>query len=123
MEDDNAVSVQILLSQPSSIPFQIMINTVDVTADGTVVFINLYNFEHCVLWYTDRDDYIGGSIIANVSSGVLLQSFNINIVDDNIVECSEKYNVTITSVSSCGVTIGTSINSEVTITDNDSKYM
>lgn len=74
------------------------------------------------LQYTDADDYTGRLIVANVSTGVLSQSFRINIIDDNIVECSENFYVTITSVFSCGVTIGTSNNSEVTIIDNDSKY-
>lgn len=35
MEGDGTLSIHILLSQPSSVPFQVLINTIDVTAEGT----------------------------------------------------------------------------------------
>ena len=56
----------------------------------------------------------------NILAGVLSQTFRLSIIDDNIVECSEKFTVVITSVSPNGVAIGTSRSSEVIITDNDS---
>ena len=36
MESDSTASLVILLSQPSSIPFQVVINTIDVTAKGNI---------------------------------------------------------------------------------------
>ena len=54
----------------------------------------------------------------------MTQPFEIldSVVDDNIVECVEKFTVKILSVSTCGVTIGSTLNNaEVRITDNDSK--
>ena len=36
MESDSTASVVILLSQPSSIPFQVVINTIDVIAEGNI---------------------------------------------------------------------------------------
>ena len=62
-------------------------------------------------------------IIVNVSSGVSSQSFILTIYEDNIVECSETFNITIASISSCGATVGTNDNIEVIITDNDSKQI
>ena len=56
----------------------------------------------------------------NILAGVLSQTFRLSIIDDNIVECSEKFTVVMTSVSPNEVAIGTSRSSEVIITDNDS---
>ena len=53
-----------------------------------------------------------------------MQSFMINIIDDNIVECVESFSVVMTSVTTCGVTIADINNSsEVVITDDDSKFI
>ena len=46
----------------------------------------------------------------------------INIVDDNVVECNEVFNVKILSIESCGFMIGSNNSSVVTIRDDDSKY-
>ena len=37
MEDDGIVNIMIVLSRTSSVQFQVMINTIDVTAVGTYV--------------------------------------------------------------------------------------
>lgn len=121
MESDNMVSLRILLSQPSSLPFQVVINTIDVTAESNTCYM-LINLA-ITLCSADIDDYSGGMITVNVSSGVLSQSFRLTIHEDNIVECSETFNVTIASISSCGITVGTNDNIEVIITDNDSKQI
>ena len=60
-------------------------------------------------------------MVVNVTAGVMTQSLTIDIVDDNIAECDETFNVTISSVTTCGVTIGSVSNTEVMITDDDSK--
>ena len=54
---------------------------------------------------------------------VISQSLLKIIIDDNIVECNEAFNVTMTSVTTCGVTIGRNRSSEVIIRDNDGKYL
>ena len=48
--------------------------------------------------------------------------FTISIVDDNIVECNERFNIKILSIESCGFAIGRNNSSIVTIIDNDSKF-
>ena len=59
-------------------------------------------------------------IIVNVSAGVPTQSFEISTVNSGIVECSETFNVTMISVTGCGVIIGNNHTSEVKIQDNKS---
>ena len=71
--------------------------------------------------YVGVEDYVGGMRTITVPAGMITQSFIVNITDDNIVECSESLNVTITSVTGSGVTIGNANNTKVIITDDDSK--
>ena len=52
-----------------------------------------------------------------------MQTFMINIINNNIAECVERFNVRIISVTTCGVTIGNNNMSEVIITDDDSKLL
>ena len=71
--------------------------------------------------YTDGEDYTGGMRVVNVPAGVMTQSVAVAIGDDDNVECSETFIVTLLSVTTTGVTIGNSNRSKVTITDDDSK--
>ena len=50
-----------------------------------------------------------------------MQPLTIKIMDNNIVECNEVFNVTMVSVTTCGVTIGSNRISEVMIRDDDGK--
>ena len=67
---------------------------------------------------TDGKDYSGGMMVIDVSDGMDERSFEIAIINTGNVECDETFNVTIKSVSGCGVTIGNTNNSEVKIRDN-----
>ena len=60
-------------------------------------------------------------MVVNVTTGAMIQSFTVPIVDNNIVECNETFIVTILSVTTCGVTIGDTYRSEVRIADDDGK--
>ena len=71
---------------------------------------------------TDVDDYNGTRITVDVPAGVLTQSFTIDIIDDDVVECDEVFSVTIESVTTCGVTTGDVISSNVTIIDDDGEW-
>ena len=72
---------------------------------------------------TDGEDYNGGRMIVNISAGVLTQSFTIDIIDNDVVECDEVFRVTIESVTTCGVTTGDVISSNVTIMDDDGEWI
>ena len=67
-------------------------------------------------------DYDGTMITVDVPAGVLVQSFTINIIDNDVVECDEVFSVTIESVTTCGVTTGDVISSNVTIMDDDGEW-
>ena len=67
------------------------------------------------------EDYTGGMSIVNVPAGVMMHPFMINIINLNVVECVETFIVTISSITTCGVTIGSVSSTEVRITDDDSK--
>ena len=69
--------------------------------------------------FTDFSDFNEGIMSINVSAGVMSQSFMIYVFDDNIVECTKSFNITIVSASICTVAIGINNNSEIIITDND----
>ena len=59
-------------------------------------------------------------MMVNVSAGLPTQSFEMRTINSGTVECNETFNVMITSVTGCGVTIGNNSNSEVKIQDNKS---
>ena len=80
----------------------------------------MYKCMYLIL-YVDVEDYTGGSRMVTVPAGVITQSFTIATVNNDIVECDETFTVTISSVTTCGVTIGRDNSTEVIITDDDSK--
>ena len=76
-----------------------------------------------VLYYTlAGEDHNRGCVTFNVPAGVTMQPLTINIMDNNVVECNEMFNVTMVSVTTCGVTIGSYRISELIIRDDDGKY-
>ena len=72
--------------------------------------------------FKDVDDYNGTRITVEVPAGVLTQSFTIDIIDNDVVECDEVFSVTIESVTTCGVITGDVSSSNVTITDDDGEW-
>ena len=72
--------------------------------------------------FTDVEDYNGTRITVDVPAGVLTQSFTIDIIDNDIVECDEMFSITIENVTTCGVTTGDVISSNVTIVDDDGEW-
>ena len=69
--------------------------------------------------FIDVEDYIGYTTKITIPAGVTSHQHTISIIDDNAVECDETFSVTISSVTTCGVTIGSVNNAKVTITDDD----
>ena len=120
MENDGTVGMTISLSQPSSVEFQVMINTMNVTAIGIIIVFMVSILLY--LLFSAGEDYNGSPITLNVPAGVIMESLAINIIENNTVECNETFNVTIVSVTTCGVTIGSNNSSEVMITDDDGKH-
>ena len=50
-----------------------------------------------------------------------MERFTINTTISTMVECDETFNVSIISVTACGVSVGSNNNSEVIIKDNNGK--
>ena len=70
----------------------------------------------------DGEDYSENTMTVNVPARVTTPPLTVNIINNNIAECHETFNVTIVSVTTCGVTIGSNNISEVMITDDDGKH-
>ena len=125
VEGDDAVLILLLLSQPSLIPLQVEINTMDITTSGILCKIHnniiVIACMYIYIMYVALEDYVGGTGTITIQAGETVQPFTLNVTDDKIVECSESLNVVITSVTGSGVTIGNINNTEVIIVDNDGK--
>ena len=125
MEDDGTVNIMIVLSQTSSVQFEVMISTTNVTAVGMyshlLILLVIRIFMCVIQLYIAGEDYNGSPITVNVPAGVTMQPLIINIIDNSIVEYNEMFNITMVSVNTCGVTIGSNRISEVMIKDDDSK--
>ena len=70
------------------------------------------------IFLIDKDDMM----IINFPARRVMQSFTVNIIDDDVVECIKTFNVRILSIESCGFTIGSNNTGEVKIIDNDSRF-
>ena len=60
-------------------------------------------------------------MVINVSALTLAQPFQITPINNEELECNKTFNITIQSVTGCGVAIGSNNNIEVLIKDDDSK--
>lgn len=68
---------------------------------------------------TDIINYIGGIITVNVPAGITAQSFTIDIVNNDLIDCVKRFNVTIESATVCTFATGNESSSEVIITDHN----
>ena len=68
-------------------------------------------------------DYDSGPYTVTFPVGMTIASFNVPIIDDNILEDDEQFDLTIISSSlPDGFTVDNPSQAMVTITDNDSEY-
>lgn len=117
MEDDGPVVIPIVMSQKPSMPVQVELNAIDVTA--TSMYVAASSQKYYMYIYVGEEDYIGGKRTVTIPTDTMLQSFTINITDDYIAECPESFNITIVSVTGIGVTTGNFDNVKVAILDDD----
>ena len=75
-----------------------------------------------MLYYTyvgDGDDYVSGPYNVTIPAGQTTVSFDVSIIDDNIYEQSEQFEVLIEQISTLGgVHIGSSYVATVVIADD-----
>ena len=68
-------------------------------------------------------DYDSGPYTVIFPAGVTSVSFDVSIIDDNMVENNETFDLTIVSSSSNKITLGSSVQATLTIFDNDCKHL
>ena len=61
----------------------------------------------------------GSQFTVNIPAGTNSQLFSINIIDDNMLENTEMFRLTITQTNSTVLTTGSRPTAVVTITDNE----
>ena len=118
-EDSDKMMIMIVLNRPSSKPFDVMISLMDGTAESKLYY-NLYI--NCFYLISGGNDYRRRTITVSVPANVMSKSFTIDIIDDNIAECSETFTLTLSVPSSpCGLISGSDDTSEVMIRDDDGR--
>ena len=72
--------------------------------------------------FTEELDFIFGQRNISFPAGVTRITFNVTIIEDNILEHNESFSVSVDPLTLPNrVTIGTSNHTTITIIDNDSK--
>ena len=115
-ENVGSLSPTIRLSQPSPEAFNMIVTLMDVNTTGNVKYINLSHAYN----NTVGDDYTLQNITVPVArNSSQLLSFNITVNNDDIVECTEVFNLVISPTSWCGLVSGNT--AQVNIINDDGK--
>ena len=115
-EDDGIVQPLLVLSNPSSFVETVQVISSDVTANGEVA-----NYcKLCLYSNVTGSDYNFGPYSVAFPIGSTNASFNITIIDDNVLEDDEMFNISITSITN-GHIVGTPAVATVTILDTTGK--
>ena len=116
-EDSDEVMIMIILNQPSSKPFDVIISSVDVTARGER---KCMNSSDVIIYETEGNDYLRSFGVVNVPANETSKLLTIHMVDDKTAEYNETFRLTLSVLSSsCGVSSGSDNTSEVMIRDDD----
>ena len=121
-ENDVSVQPELILSNPSV--FDIILEIMDISID-LIGIINTYRSIDLLttqLILFSLDEYISGPYEAIFLSGSIRYVVNITIVDDNLLEPAESFNLTIDSLSG-DATIGDLDHTVISIIDNDGIYV
>ena len=81
---------------------------------------NVYTYIR--MYFIDVEDYSGHARTITIPAGESSRSFSISVVNDNIVECTETFNISMQAISLQGVSIGSVNSIRASIIDNDSEY-
>ena len=72
--------------------------------------------------FTGGEDYISGLYNVTFPAGEITSSFVVSIINDNVLESDEQFDITIDTTSlPDGITVGSTGSSTVTIMDDDGK--
>ena len=115
-ESMGSLSPGVLLSRPSPVSFNLIIDLVDVNTTGNV---SDKLVDVCLADLAGAD-YTPQTVTVPVASNSPESlSFDITVNNDDIVECTEVFNLVISPTSWCGVDSGNI--AQVTIINNDGK--
>ncbi|XP_065910088.1 uncharacterized protein [Dysidea avara] len=99
-EDSGAVQVELVSSNPSMTDITVQVNTIDITTNGD-------------------DDYVTGPYNVTLFAGMIRRRFNISIANNNILEHTEVFNLTIDSSSLPSEVLSSDRRLQVVIKDDD----
>ena len=117
-ENVGSLSPTIRLSQSSPEAFNLIVTLMDVNTTGNVIHIGL-----CINTHnnTVEDDYTLQTVLVPVArNSPQLLSFDINLSNDDILECTEVFNLVISRTSWCGLT---TVNNAQVIIKDDGMYI
>ena len=95
-EDGGQIQLTLILSNPSSTDITIQVTASDGTATSELAIINSSSIK-CIL--TGGDDYDSGPFSAIFPAGKTVATFNVSIIDDDIVEGTETFELSINPFS------------------------
>ena len=122
-EDSGTLQFVLVLSNPSSTHIFIEVFSINIEAVGE--YFGIYDELLQVYYVIDGGvDYGPGPYMVRFLPGEISASFNISITDDDVLEGNERFNLIIDSSSLPNrVTVTTPDHANVTIVDNDGKYV
>ena len=123
-ENSGIIQLFLVLSSPSSINETVQLITNNVDTDNSAIgMINncMCEYNMCI-HITGGVDYNSGPYTVTFPIGSTIASFDITIIDDNVFEFDEIFNVSIISITN-GPIAGTPTVVTVTIIDTTSKYI
>ena len=123
-EELETIQLTLLLSDPSSTDITVHIREIEYTAKSKPD--NVY-LQHCYMDYgifIGGSDYVAGKHSAIFHAGVTRASVDIDIINDNIFEDTELFNVTIMgNILPYGVLRGANRSATITIIDFGKLFM
>ena len=119
-EDDGTVQLVLTLNTSITVDVTVLVRSNDVTANGKWSSFNCYYISNL----TGDNDYNSISQNVTIPSGTTNTSFSVAIMNDNMLEDTEDFTLTIMSTSQRDVTIdNSSRQATINIVDNDGKQI
>ena len=118
-EDEGTVQFMLVLNTSIAVDVTVLVRSNDTTANGKWSSFNCYYISNL----TGGNDYDSISQNVTIPSGTTNSSFSVTIINDNILEGTENFTLTIVSTSQRDVTIDGSGQATVNIVDDDGKQI
>ena len=118
-EKDQLLQPQVVLNESSSTNITVQIKSIDITATGKYMNIVIKDVLTLYLLTGGGVDYNSGPYNVTFPAGVTSMSLNVTIINDNMLETTETFNLTIVGGSlPTNVTLGITDQTTVTIVND-----